>query len=155
VEFVRSLRRLWRHRYFRRLLAVRVATQSCDGLLQIALASYVLFSPERQPDAASIATVLAITLLPFSVLGPFVGVVLDRVPVAIGVNRVSDDPESLALGGGEDYELLFAAPDPARIEDVFAGRGLGTPLRIGRCTDDPAERRLRDGDLPVMGWVHG
>jgi MFS family permease len=55
-----------------------VATQSCDGVLQIALASYVLFSPERQPDAASIATVLAITLLPFSVLGPFVGVVLDR-----------------------------------------------------------------------------
>jgi MFS family permease len=79
VEFVRSLRCLWRHRYFRRLLAVRVATQSCDGLLQIALASYVLFSPERQPDAAAIATVLAITLLPFSVLGPFVGVVLDRV----------------------------------------------------------------------------
>ena len=48
-------------------------------MLQIALASYVLFSPERQPDAASIATVLAITLLPFSILGPFVGVVLDRV----------------------------------------------------------------------------
>ena len=78
MEFVRSLRQLWRHRYFRRLLAVRVATQSCDGVLQIALASYVLFSPERQPDAASIAAVLAITLLPFSVLGPFVGVVLDR-----------------------------------------------------------------------------
>ena len=70
--------RLWRHPLFRRLLAVRVATQSGDGLLQVALASFVLFSPERQPDAASIATVLAITLLPFSVLGPFVGVVLDR-----------------------------------------------------------------------------
>ena len=79
MEFVRSLRQLWRHRYFRRLLAVRVATQSSDGVLQIALASYVLFSPERQPDAASIAAVLAITLLPFSILGPFVGVVLDRV----------------------------------------------------------------------------
>ncbi len=79
MEFLRSLRQLWRHTYFRRLLAVRVATQSCDGLLQVALASFVLFSPERQPDAASIATVLAITLLPFSVLGPFVGVVLDRV----------------------------------------------------------------------------
>ena len=78
MELIRSLRHLWRHRYFRRLLAVRVATQSCDGVLQIALASYVLFSPERQPDAASIATVLAITLLPFSILGPFVGVVLDR-----------------------------------------------------------------------------
>ena len=79
MGFGRSLRQLWRHRYFRRLLAVRVAIQSCDGVLQVALASYVLFSPERQPDAASIAVVLAITLLPFSIVGPFVGVVLDRV----------------------------------------------------------------------------
>lgn len=78
VEFVRALRRLWRHRLFRRLLAVRVAAQASDGLLQIALVSFVLFSPQRQPDAASIATVLAITLLPFSILGPFVSIVLDR-----------------------------------------------------------------------------
>jgi thiamine-monophosphate kinase len=83
-----------------------------------------------------------------------VGVVLDRVPVAIGVSRVSDDPEALALGGGEDYELVFAAPDPERVEATFAELGLGVPLRIGRCTDDPAERRLRDGDLPVSGWEH-
>jgi MFS family permease len=79
MEFARSLQQLWRHRYFRRLLAVRVAIQSCDGVLQVALAGYVLFSPERQPDATSIAVVLAITLLPFSILGPFVGVVIDRV----------------------------------------------------------------------------
>jgi MFS family permease len=79
MEFARSLQQLWRHRYFRRLLAVRVAIQSCDGVLQVALASYVLFSPERQPDAASIAVVLAITLVPFSILGPFTAVVIDRV----------------------------------------------------------------------------
>ena len=75
----RSLQQLWRHRYFRRLLAVRVAIQSCDGVLQVALAAYVLLSPERQPDAASIAVVLAITLLPFSILGPFAAIVIDRV----------------------------------------------------------------------------
>jgi MFS family permease len=75
----RSLQQLWRHRYFRRLLALRVAIQSCDGVLQVALAAYVLFSPERQPDAASIAVVLAITLLPFSILGPFAAIVIDRV----------------------------------------------------------------------------
>ena len=67
LAVARSLRQLWRHRYFRRLLAVRVAVQSCDGVLQVALASYVLFSPERQPDAASIAVVLATTMLPFSI----------------------------------------------------------------------------------------
>lgn len=78
MEFVRSLRQLVRHALFRRLLSVRVATQTADGVLQVALASFVLFSPQRQPDAASVAAVLAITLLPFSILGPFVGVVLDR-----------------------------------------------------------------------------
>lgn len=78
MEFVRSLRQLVRHALFRRLLSVRVATQTADGVLQVALASFVLFSPQRQPDAASVAAVLAITLLPFSILGPFVSVVLDR-----------------------------------------------------------------------------
>lgn len=78
MEFVRSLRQLIRHSLFRRLLSVRVATQTADGVLQVALASFVLFSPHRQPDAASVAAVLAITLLPFSILGPFVSVVLDR-----------------------------------------------------------------------------
>ncbi|MDP1807040.1 MAG: AIR synthase-related protein, partial [Acidimicrobiales bacterium] len=86
--------------------------------------------------------------------GSGVGVVLDRIPVAIGVNRVSDDPESLALGGGEDYELLFTAPDADRVETTFAERGLGTPLRIGHCTAEAGERRLHDGDLPVAGWEH-
>lgn len=78
MTFVAGLRRLWRHALFRRLLTVRVAIQGADGLLQVALASFVLFSPERQPDAASIAAVLAVTLLPFSVLGPFVSVTIDR-----------------------------------------------------------------------------
>jgi MFS family permease len=118
VEFVRSLRRLWRHRYFRRLLAVRVATQSCDGLLQIALASYVLFSPERQPDAASIATVLAITLLPFSVLGPFVGVVLDRVSRRQVLVVVDLTRSGLALGLAA---LVATGLRTAGVETLFYG----------------------------------
>jgi len=83
-----------------------------------------------------------------------VGLVIDRVPVAIGVSRVSDRPEDLALGGGEDYELVFAAPDVDRVEEVFAAAGLGMPIRIGRCTAVADERRLRDGVLPTTGWEH-
>ncbi|WP_328701871.1 MFS transporter [Aestuariimicrobium ganziense] len=78
MEIWRSLKRLWRHRQFRKLLGVRIATQVSDGTLQVGMASYVLFSPQSQPNAIAIATVLAITLLPFSVLGPFASVVLDR-----------------------------------------------------------------------------
>lgn len=78
VEFVRGLRRLWRHQLFRRLLAVRIATQASDGILQVGMASYLLFSPQTQTSAWAIVGVLAITLLPFSVLGPFVSGTLDR-----------------------------------------------------------------------------
>lgn len=78
MEFWRSLQRLWRHPQFRKILAVRVTTQAADGTLQVGMASYVLFSPQDQPNAWAIAMVLTITLLPFSVIGPFVSVVLDR-----------------------------------------------------------------------------
>lgn len=69
---------LLRGQWFRRLFAVRVSSQFGDGFFQVALASYVIFSPERQTSAAEIAGALATVLLPFSVLGPFVGVLLDR-----------------------------------------------------------------------------
>jgi hypothetical protein len=69
--------RLLHGRWFRRLFTVRVASQLTDGVFQVALASYALFSDE-QPSAAAIASALAVVLLPFSVLGPFAGVLLDR-----------------------------------------------------------------------------
>jgi thiamine-monophosphate kinase len=84
-----------------------------------------------------------------------VGVVLDRVPVAVGVARAVDgDGVATALGGGEDYELLFTAPDAGRVDTAFSAAGLTAPLLIGRCTADPVERRLGDGDLPAAGWEH-
>jgi MFS family permease len=63
---------------FRQLFTVRVASQLTDGVLQVALASYVIFSPQQQPSPTAIAGALAVVLLPFSALGPFVGVLLDR-----------------------------------------------------------------------------
>lgn len=50
-----------------------------DGIFQSALASFVIFSPERQADALSAALAFAVVLLPYSVIGPFVGTILDRV----------------------------------------------------------------------------
>ncbi|MGI8578656.1 MAG: MFS transporter [Nocardioidaceae bacterium] len=73
-----ALRHLLAEQRFRQLFAVRVTSQCFDGVFQVALASYVLFSPEHQPDATAIAAGLAAVLLPFSVLGPFAGVWLDR-----------------------------------------------------------------------------
>ncbi|WP_339155917.1 MFS transporter [Actinomadura luteofluorescens] len=49
-----------------------------DGVFQVALAGYVFFSPERQATAAKAAAAFAVTLLPYSALGPFAGVFIDR-----------------------------------------------------------------------------
>ncbi len=53
--------------------------QLTDGIFQSSLASFLLFSPERQPDAKSAAVAFAVVLLPYSLVGPFVGTILDRV----------------------------------------------------------------------------
>ena len=70
---------LLRHPRLSRLLGVRWSGQATDGLFQSALASFVLFSPERQADALSAAIAFAVVLLPYSLVGPFVGTILDRV----------------------------------------------------------------------------
>ena len=61
-----------------RLLRVRWTGQLTDGIFQSALASFILFSPERQASAVNAAVAFAVVLLPYSIVGPFVGTVLDR-----------------------------------------------------------------------------
>ena len=63
---------------FLTLLATRLIGSLGDGFLQAALASFVLFSPERQPTPIAIAVSFGVLLLPYSLIGPFAGVFLDR-----------------------------------------------------------------------------
>ncbi|MGW7050207.1 MFS transporter [Streptomyces sp. NPDC054887] len=78
MPVVRDLRVLLRLTDFRRLLTVRLLSQCADGVYQVALATYVVFSPEKQTSPAAIASAMAVLLLPYSVVGPFAGVLLDR-----------------------------------------------------------------------------
>lgn len=70
---------LVRHPRLSKLFALRWTGQAIDGLFQSALASFVLFSPERQASALGAALAFAVVLLPYSLVGPFVGTVLDRI----------------------------------------------------------------------------
>ena len=62
-----------------RLFILRWTGQGVDGIFQSALASFVLFSPERQASALGAALAFAVVLLPYSLVGPFVGTILDRI----------------------------------------------------------------------------
>nr|WP_083472931.1 MFS transporter [Kibdelosporangium phytohabitans] len=71
-------RQLLTLREFRRLLYLRFSSQWADGLFQTGLAGAVIFNPERGADPLTIATGFATLLLPYSVVGPFAGALLDR-----------------------------------------------------------------------------
>ncbi|MBS2536326.1 MFS transporter [Catenulispora sp. NF23] len=73
-----DLRELLRSGLFRRLFATRLTGQFGDGVFQVALAAFVVFSPEKEATAADVAKAFATLLIPFTVIGPFAGVFLDR-----------------------------------------------------------------------------
>jgi len=73
-----GVRQLLGNSGFRRLLGSRFAGQWGDGVFSAGLGSAVLFNPERQADPVAVALGLAVLLLPYSLLGPFAGALLDR-----------------------------------------------------------------------------
>ncbi|MEV0593359.1 MFS transporter [Nonomuraea cavernae] len=78
MSFVADLRVVLRGRDFRRLFGTRLVSQFSDGIFQFGVVGFAFFSPENQTTALAVATGLAVLLLPYSILGPFVGVFIDR-----------------------------------------------------------------------------
>lgn len=78
VSVLGDLRVIAVHREFRKLFAVRLVSQSGDGMFQVGLATLYFFAPESQTTATGVAAAFAVLLLPFTVVGPFAGVLLDR-----------------------------------------------------------------------------
>ncbi|WP_328602156.1 MFS transporter [Nocardia terrae] len=61
-----------------RLSAVRLTGQFGDGMFQAAMSGAILFNPERETDPLAIAGGFAALLLPYSIIGPYAGALLDR-----------------------------------------------------------------------------
>ncbi|MGH3532800.1 MAG: MFS transporter [Mycobacterium sp.] len=107
---VRSLPDFWR------LLELRTASQFGDGLFQAGLAGALLFNPERAADPLAIAGAFAVLFLPYSLLGPFAGALMDRWDrrlVLVGANlgrlaAVASVGLSLAAGAGDLLVLCGA-----------------------------------------------
>jgi MFS family permease len=101
---------------FGRLLAVRIFSQFGDGLFQAALAGALLFNPDRAAEPWAVAASFAVLFLPYSVLGPFAGALLDRWDrryVLVGASFVrmvviAGVGVLLAVGAG-DLSLLCGA----------------------------------------------
>ena len=77
-SFLADLRSVLRERDFRRLFATRLISQAGDGVFTAGLGSYVFFNSTTFPNPASAAGAFAVLYLPYSLIGPFAGVFIDR-----------------------------------------------------------------------------
>ncbi|MFE6922561.1 MFS transporter [Nocardia sp. NPDC057663] len=118
-----------------RLALLRFAAQFGDGMFQAALSGAILFNPERETDPLAIAAGFAVLLLPYSVLGPYAGALLDRWDrrnvlltasaaraVLIGLAAIG-----LSVGIGETPLLLLALATVGISRFVLAGVSAALP----------------------------
>ena len=78
MQVIADLKALWPLVGFRRLLSVRLVSQCADGMFTVGLATLFFFSPENAATAGKVAAAFAVLLLPFTIVGPWAGVFLDR-----------------------------------------------------------------------------
>jgi MFS family permease len=107
---VRGLPQFWR------LLELRTASQFGDGLFQAGLAGGLLFNPDRPAGPWEVVAAFAVLYLPYSVLGPFAGALLDRWDrrvVLIGANSARLvlllAIAALLASGANDLSILCGA----------------------------------------------
>ncbi|AOS66176.1 MFS transporter [Actinoalloteichus hymeniacidonis] len=119
---------------YRKLLFTRFAAQWGDGIFQAGLGGAVLFNPEREADPAAVAAGLAVLLLPYSIIGPFAGTLLDRwdrrrvLLVANLLRALLIVAVSAALATGADGAPLFVGALIVMAVSRFAGAGLSAAL---------------------------
>lgn len=75
---LRATRHLLRQAGFGKLFAARVVSQLGDGIFQLAATDLLLFRHPGANPAWTLTKLSAVTLVPFSVILPFVGVFIDR-----------------------------------------------------------------------------
>ena len=73
-----DLRGVLAGRDFRRLLATRLISQAGDGIVTAGVGTYVFFNATTFPSPAAGAAAFAVLYLPYSLIGQFAGVFIDR-----------------------------------------------------------------------------
>ncbi len=113
MALVSDVRSVLREPHFGSLYATRLVSQGSDGVVQVALASFVLFNPEQAASVTKVAAAFATLLLPYSIVGPFAGVFIDRwrrqriLVVANIVRAVMIVALALLVGIGNSGPLFY------------------------------------------------
>jgi MFS family permease len=77
-SFVSDLRQVLREHNFRRLFATRLVSQAGDGIFTAGIGTYVFFNATTFTSPTAGAAIFTVVYLPYSLIGPFAGVFIDR-----------------------------------------------------------------------------
>ena len=77
-RFGADLKTVLAERDFRKLFGTRLVAQTGDGVVTAAVGTYVFFNASTFPNPMAGAAAFAVLYLPYSLIGPFAGVFLDR-----------------------------------------------------------------------------
>ena len=77
-SFGSDLRVVLAERDFRKLFASRLVSQTGDGVFNAGFAAYAFFSATSFPNPVAAVDAFAVLYLPYSLVGPFAGVFIDR-----------------------------------------------------------------------------
>jgi MFS family permease len=77
-SFLGDLRVVLGEREFRKLFAARLVSQLGDGVFGASFTAYLFFSAQTFPNPSVAVKAFAVQYLPFSLIGPFAGVFIDR-----------------------------------------------------------------------------
>jgi MFS family permease len=77
-RFGADLKAVLAERDFRKLFGTRLVSQTGDGIITAAVGTYVFFNASTFPSPMAGAAAFAVLYLPYSLIGPFAGVLIDR-----------------------------------------------------------------------------
>jgi MFS family permease len=78
ASLLADLRSVLAERNFRRLFAVRLISQAGDGIVTAGVGTYVFFNASTFPNPAAAAASFTVLYVPYSLISPFAGVLIDR-----------------------------------------------------------------------------
>ena len=78
ASFTGDLKVVLAERDFRKLFASRLVSQTGDGVFNAGFAAYAFFSAQTFPNPVAAVDAFAVLYLPYSLIGPFAGVFIDR-----------------------------------------------------------------------------
>jgi MFS family permease len=77
-SFWADLKAVLAERDFRKLFAARLVSQAGDGVFNAGFAAYAFFSAQSFPNPAAAVYAFTVLYVPYSLIGPFAGVFIDR-----------------------------------------------------------------------------